>query len=283
MRRWSHDLRGVTLFYLWSLVTTCAIVAFCILDGGATSPLTWLFVLTLTYAGLAYPPAGVLLTGAFTIGAFAVVAASGPVRIEVALMQAATLGLLSVMISWASRNEWELIQGSEELAERLALLAETDVLTGALNRRAFDDRLTAAAATTCAESPLSLCMVDLDGFKRVNDDLGHPVGDALLGRIADAVLSACRDHDTVARLGGDEFAVLLPGTPAVAARAIGERVRRAVADCGAAYHVTASVGVVTTIRPADGTRLLTGADRLMYDAKRAGGNATRSVAPPVAG
>ncbi len=274
MRTWSQDLRGVLLFYVWSLGTITVITAISILDGGGQSPLAWLLVLTLTYAGLAYPPVGVLAMGAVTVAAHLTVSIAGTVHLEDSALQGSTLALLSVMIAWSSRNQWELIDGQQALADRLAVLADTDVLTSCLNRRAFDHQLERAAADASAAVPLSLCMVDLDGFKRVNDDCGHAAGDALLARIADAVRASCRSGDSVARLGGDEFAVLLPSTPAALAHRIGERLRVAVAECGGPLGVTASVGVVTSTRATDGTWLLTRADRLMYGAKRAGGDRT---------
>ena len=274
MRRWSRDLRGVVVFYAWSVVTVLAIAVICVLDGGATSPLSWMLVLSLTFAGLAYPPVGTLVMGGVAVVAQIGIAWTGTGRPAQSAVQVSVLMVLAVMISWASRNQWELVDEQHTLAQALAAQAETDSLTCCLNRRAFYARLAAAASRAEETAPLSLCMIDLDGFKSVNDNDGHVVGDELLVAIAEVLTGHARESDVVGRLGGDEFAVLLAATPAGVAVEIGERLRAAVAATGRRHGVTASLGIATTLTPTPSRTLLVQADRHMYAAKRAGGDRT---------
>ena len=120
-------------------------------------------------------------------------------------------------------------------------------------------------------------MLDLDDFKGFNDTLGHPTGDLLLQGIARALTSAGRDSDRAYRYGGDEFALILPGTDAAGARAVADRVRRAVHEegglrgAGGDLEVTCSTGVAAF--PGDGadaSAILSAADRACFLAKRNG-------------
>jgi diguanylate cyclase (GGDEF)-like protein len=151
--------------------------------------------------------------------------------------------------------------------------ATTDELTGLPNRRYFYERLREELATaTASDAPLALLVADLDGFKELNDTLGHQAGDMLLQQIGPRLLDGLRSTDTLARLGGDEFAVLLPGCDAAAAAAIVEQVRAILdepfAIRGLTLHVEASVGVAAFPEHAeDGDTLVRRADVAMYQAK----------------
>ena len=119
-------------------------------------------------------------------------------------------------------------------------------------------------------------MIDLDGFKRVNDQMGHDAGDVLLMDIANALVSQVRNLDLVARYGGDEFVVVLPDLTAENAVPTAERIIDAVAKVGAERGhdtpVTASIGLTMANASDDVTTLLRRADVEAYTAKRAGGN-----------
>ena len=187
----------------------------------------------------------------------------------------------------------ELQAANQALKQR----ALTDPLTGLPNRVLFEDRLAqackrrdrAAAATSKAPGArdvprFAVLFVDLDGFKPVNDVLGHAAGDQVLQEAARRLRVAGRDNDTVARIGGDEFLLLAEGLDGVAdATALAERLvkrlSRAFEVDGRRVHVSASIGVV--VYPDHGQRdqLVTRADAAMYAAKRAGGN-TRAVFEP---
>ncbi len=162
--------------------------------------------------------------------------------------------------------------------EQLERVASHDVVTGLPNRVLLMDRLERAqAAASRTAAPMGLLFLDLDGFKHINDALGHDVGDRILRRVADRLRRVIRSQDTVARFGGDEFVILCPDLPdPEAVTGIAERVQRAfaspfVAD-GAELTLTASVGVVVGDQERDGAALLRDADTAMYAAKERGRN-----------
>jgi diguanylate cyclase (GGDEF)-like protein/PAS domain S-box-containing protein len=149
-----------------------------------------------------------------------------------------------------------------------------DALTGLPNRVLLHDRLAQAIRlATRSGEPLALLLIDLDGFKEVNDTLGHQAGDALLRQVARRLLGALRESDTVARLGGDEFAILLPGMGSAGAPATARRLLQAIGQTTAiddyAIDVGASIGIA--LFPEHGAEpetLLRHADVAMYVAKR---------------
>jgi diguanylate cyclase (GGDEF)-like protein len=169
------------------------------------------------------------------------------------------------------------------LVQTLRHVADVDQLTGVANHRYLQERLRQEIARAIrTRRPLSILMVDLDGFKAVNDAHGHAVGDRLLNEMAAALKSAVRTNDVVARYGGDEFVILMPDTPEAAARRVGRRMLQAVADHrhvlpdGTEISLGASAGLA--IYPADGrspAALLAAADAAMYAVKRAGGGGVR--------
>jgi diguanylate cyclase (GGDEF)-like protein/PAS domain S-box-containing protein len=161
--------------------------------------------------------------------------------------------------------------------ENLQHQALHDDLTGLANRTLFGELvLTALAAAKRTGGSRAVLVVDLDGFKRINDTLGHAQGDALLTQVAERLVAALRDADTVARLGGDEFAVLPEQAADLSAAAeVARKIKRACADGfdlgGEVVHVTASVGIA--MYPEHGrspAELLRRADLAMYIAKRTG-------------
>lgn len=174
----------------------------------------------------------------------------------------------------------------------LVVLSATDALTGLANRRGCTEFLEAAWQRAIRNDGfVGVAMVDIDWFKRYNDQYGHPAGDACLQAVATALRSRVRQAvDLVARYGGEEFLLILPGADPVATRFLAGRARRAVADLRLPLegtprgYVTVSVGAAA-LRPAgqgSPDALISQADAALYEAKRLGRNRIRMI-PPTAG
>ena len=173
------------------------------------------------------------------------------------------------------------IEITDEAVSQLDLRrrAEIDSLTGAFNRRAGEAMLEAMfERAQQGRLPLSALFIDLDHFKRINDEFGHPVGDECLRLLAECLRRQLRGEDAVSRYGGEEFLVLLPGQSQDQARKIAERIREAVGALRVKHEsglvkFTVSIGVAA--RKGDegaATELIELADRAMYQAKRNGRN-----------
>jgi diguanylate cyclase (GGDEF)-like protein/PAS domain S-box-containing protein len=174
---------------------------------------------------------------------------------------------------WLLRDVTTRERAEAELREQ----ALHDPLTGLPNRGLLDDRLKSAIAVAQRQdTPVSLLMLDLDGFKAVNDTWGHHAGDQVLVEIARRLSGTLRESDTAARLGGDEFALMLPATPLLgaieASRALVDFIVAPITVNGKPLTVGASIGIaVFPNHGRDPEVLLAAADSAMYEAKRAGG------------
>jgi len=179
--------------------------------------------------------------------------------------------------------------------QRLALTdaerrAQSDALTGVLNRRSLLERLDSACLRARARGlPIALLFIDLDHFKQINDTHGHPAGDACLKAIIGPMQSELRQSDVIGRYGGEEFVVILSSADAAAAQPIAERIRQRVAEIsvpgfGAPIHLTCSIGIATSdMLGVWGEHLIARADEAVYAAKRCGRNCVQIAAPtPVA-
>jgi diguanylate cyclase (GGDEF)-like protein len=169
----------------------------------------------------------------------------------------------------------------EELVDQTRRIEQhlyEDPLTRIHNRRFLFSHLRAlVSGARRHDRPLSVAMVDLDGFKGVNDRRGHAVGDAMLVAVARALRGGLRKEDAVGRLGGEEFLALLPDTGPSAAMRAAERLRAAVAAADGPEPVTASVGWATLEPGEDGDDLVRRADDALYEAKAAGRNCVRGA------
>lgn len=189
----------------------------------------------------------------------------------------------------ALQRERRLVRTAAQLREmsaELDRLARTDSLTGILNRRAFFDLLGIEFRRSRRYSrQLSVLMLDLDNFKRVNDQWGHPFGDYVLRSTSQIVASNVRESDIIGRYGGEEFAVALPETGPEQAVIVAEKLRRAIEVFAfesdglplpqdAPLRMTISIGVSALPVDADHDEfeLIHRADRALYEAKRAGKN-----------
>jgi diguanylate cyclase (GGDEF)-like protein len=171
-----------------------------------------------------------------------------------------------------------LLLCKEKDDSQMALLATTDSLTGLVNRRAFFERVDGARMLASRQGhPISLMMLDLDHFKRINDRYGHAAGDDALRVFASAAQQVLREPDIMGRLGGEEFAVALPGTDLAGAVQAAERLRHAVGAsllplCDVDYTMSVSIGVVALDPDEHINAALARADHALYVAKSAGRN-----------
>jgi diguanylate cyclase (GGDEF)-like protein len=170
---------------------------------------------------------------------------------------------------------WILFRATVELLLEEKQLARQDDITEELNRRAFLDVLNIESAhSRRSRSPLTVAYMDLDGFKRVNDSLGHAMGNEVLKAVAHTIKSTLRETDWVARLHGDEYALLLLDTNCEKAKVAMEKVRTALKSGMKAHgwKITFSIGVVTFRNPANPGYMLDQADKVMLSVKKTGKN-----------
>jgi diguanylate cyclase len=170
----------------------------------------------------------------------------------------------------------QVSQAYDEIRHQISHLmtftdARTDPLTGVANRRALEEALVAQTALHARYAAhFSVLILDIDHFKRVNDELGHLAGDRALQSVARTLESTVRDTDLVARYGGEEFVVLMPQTELDAAAWLAQRLCQAITR---ATQLTASGGVASIQESETGQELLARADAALYQAKGAGRNA----------
>jgi two-component system, cell cycle response regulator len=178
-------------------------------------------------------------------------------------------------------NQVAVSLANAKMYKQMETMATTDGLTGLLNHRTFQVRLTDLLGRSERHGlPLALLLTDIDHFKKVNDTYGHPVGDEVLRRVARVVAESVRKIDIAARYGGEEFAIVLEGAGAQGAVQLAERIRADVAkqviqsDKGS-FSVTLSLGVATVPGDATGKEaLIERADQALYHAKHNGRNRT---------
>ena len=233
-----------------------------------------------------------------------VACATGPVVLAAWVVDSAqfvvvlpAIAVLSLMLlglgvdAWLSRrtqitqdNALALFSGGPARADHLL-----DPVSGALNRAALEDLLKGLSTRSDqSKAAVSMIMIDIDGFKAINDHHGHPAGDAVLRACAARWRAMLRKSDWLCRYGGDEFCVLLPDTLFRQAEIVANKLMQAARDPilvtdhshrSVEVQLTVSMGVSATemFEPAHSTTLLIAADRMLYQSKAAGGNQITSV------
>lgn len=207
-------------------------------------------------------------------------------------MTMAQFSFLAALVGKLRRNVGEktrqLAQQNVELEtalQRIGNMAVHDELTGVYNRRYLMQRITEEAQRCLRSgSVFSICMVDIDLFKKINDTYGHLSGDEVLRCIANTATKALRPTDFFGRYGGEEFLMVLADTPTQGAMVMAERIREKVEqlafpEIAQDLHVTISIGVAEHVRASDSQTTLKRADEALYRAKESGRN--RSVQAPV--
>lgn len=250
---------------------SCITTAWVVL-GQAQSPFWAVYLFALVAYGRRYHGMPYLALAGFILvnvlfGRFFILWSNGdsaPINADLLTMIVLTVAMAS--LSHAIGSAWR------QAERRARILAETDPLTAIANRRVFMDRL-----TSLAEDPgqsFALLMLDLDDFKRLNDEFGHLHGDEVLARVAGVLIENVRDGDEVARYGGEEFVVAMPNTTLSAATQVAERLREAVLDATA---TSVSIGCAAREPGEQAAAVLRRADDLLLTAKRTGKNAVRSA------
>lgn len=183
---------------------------------------------------------------------------------------------LSHLNSELEAKIWDRTKELAEVNDALLRLSRTDVLTGLKNRFAANERLAEEfSRLKRTADPYTILMADIDYFKNVNDAHGHPVGDDVLGFIADIFLDNLRKHDFIARYGGEEFLILLPSTPLDQALVVAEKIRATVQATPhpVAGVITVSIGAAeAALDQPDADAAVREADRRLYKAKKYGRN-----------
>lgn len=291
-RGWSHELRDPALTapqIIWSNLSTAACYAMC---GPVRGAVFVMLCLTLLFSIFALPARTVRWIAAYTVALFGIVMATmarlQPERYP-PLQEAATFLLLALavpsMAQLATRMS-ELRQRigrqREELAkalERIQTMASHDELTGLPNRRHLGEILERARGHSERGRGFAVAMVDLDHFKRINDQYGHAAGDFVLQHFSRTARDAVRVEDTVGRWGGEEFLIVLEGSTPSGVSVAARRVCTSVAasevllpDQAGSLRYTVSMGVATHRAGETVQRTIERADELLYRAKSEGRN-----------
>jgi diguanylate cyclase (GGDEF)-like protein len=266
------------------------------LGGDARAALLVIFAMHITFAMLSLSPKQTQRMGTATLASILCTSAlmswlkpaEFPWRHEVLHMGIA-LAILPVMLMaavWVSRMRENLSAQNDKLltmTAKLELLVQRDELTSLYNRR----HMVAVMQAECKRAertgtPLSVAMLDLDHFKRINDTLGHQVGDQVLQAVAKAASLRLRSTDVLARWGGEEFLLLMPATTATEATFAVARIRQALAQldlhmAGQPLGITFSAGLTEWQAGESMDQMLERADQLLYRAKHRGRNCTEMI------
>lgn len=292
---WSQRLRDPLLALPHCLVSL-AVSVFTYMQLDATRGDVFLLMAqTMVFAMLRLPPRQMVTVGCYVVGLLGLACWGltwfDPVRHPAQVswlhfgLGGTTLLTLSFVAKWIGQIRVRLENQARELKatlEQARMLATTDRLTGLLNRHSLQEE--AAPLLNASEALMSVALLDVDHFKRVNDHYGHRVGDLVLQALAGVMKAQTRDGDLLARWGGEEFLVVLPGSDAQRALEVVERLRLAFAetrtDAGAAGTACATLSAgVAQRRPGESLDAwVDRADQALYEAKRNGRN--RSLAEP---
>ena len=254
--------RLITPFFLvWSASLIAIVAAAVAVEDDPETPFVAFFFLPMVFAAMAYPLRLVVAVSVIDVAASVLVLtlALDHGAADTLLFTLALLGAMALCVLQARAHE-------QHLAE-VARLSRTDHLTGTLNRRGFEDELSERMARFRRYgTPVGLVLLDLDGFKSVNDLQGHAAGDDLLRRVAASIDQAVRATDATSRVGGDEFAVLLEQSDGISAHLVVERVVEAVS-----IHCSVTAGWAACPDDADSAEALYRlADARLYEHKRDG-------------
>ncbi len=253
---------------MWTDLTAVAFAT--LADSTITSPGYLVFLAIILGNGMRY---GLRPFGEAALGSFLMVLLIIYLRftdsintVSVASVFFILFGAIVVLYSYS------LMARIERKREQMLAESSLDQLTGLLNRRGLEQRAGGLFEDVRSQSrPLSVLFADLDGFKGINDALGHHVGDAVLKKVAGLINASVREHDLAARYGGDEFVVVMPDTSLPRARIVAERLQAAVGQWARSGNVTLSLSIGMGEAPEHGEELeslLQRVDGAMYQCKQ---------------
>lgn len=265
-----------TFFVVWNLISYLLILPLCLLDGGANSPLMLAWYLPIVYLSLGYTTRLIIYCGSVCIVMFLLVAWNTPAPFPTMLFTLQLILLLDclllILLGSSSREKRDAYLA--QLRDKLEVLATTDSLTGCLNHRTFTQTIARETRRAARfHRNISFLAVDVDHFKRINDECGHLAGDVLLEKLGQLMREVVRETDLAGRLGGDEFGVLCPETDRDEAIRIAERLRTAFQELPVEVGTTLSIGICTLCPTSETPDLLRQlADAALYEAKKQGRN-----------
>ena len=284
-RRFADPALTVAQMAFAILALTCAYL----INPPVRGMLLMIVALVLVYGAFALTPADCRRLGAFSVVSLGLAMGTGtwlapqrfPPSIEAVhfLFSLVVLSSIAILAGQLSRLRLDQRAQKTELRlalERIRLLATRDELTGLPNRRHAQDLLTLEGSRATRERmQLSLCLMDIDHFKRINDTLGHAAGDQVLRLVARNATLALRETDVLTRWGGEEFLLLLPNTSLADAEIVVERVRQRLGNADTwrerpQLRVTFSGGITVHREGEDMQETIARADMLLYRAKDAG-------------
>ncbi|MEE8366331.1 MAG: GGDEF domain-containing protein [Gammaproteobacteria bacterium] len=276
-RLFTEETRWKLAIETWAMIIFISWVAFN--TGGIDSPLLSLFLIVIMVSALTLGKVITLLEFILVTVVYIYFAQSIYTEDSFSLINFSDVMILFTPIILVGYVTTLLAADIHLANEELALLSDTDELTGVKNRRAFNKEFSVEAKRAVRyERPFSIMMLDSDNLKKINDQYGHPVGDSLIISLSQVIKSSLRETDILARYGGDEFVVMLPETGHSKAIEIAERIRQSVENTsfsadGNRVSSTLSIGVACY--PEDSNiseEIIIKADKALYQSKLKGKN-----------
>ena len=254
---------------------------------GARAGILWSLVMLPTFFYLLGHKNGAIVTGfLLIISAYLLNFPPNAVHLAEFTEQVSQRYLMAYLVLGCScftieRIHFDVRTGLNRAKEELNRLAKTDQLTGLNNRRGFLENISEDQRHVSNKNNFSMALVDLDHFKRVNDEHGHLVGDKVLVEASALIKNCVRGNDVVSRWGGEEIVVFMPATNVYVAQKVAERICKSIANYSFGdldISITASCGVAESISPCqDSTDVVKMADRAMFKAKHSGRNRVVTV------
>jgi len=256
---------------MWTDLVGVAFAALC--DVSMTSPAYLVYLAIILGNGMRF---GLRPFGEAALGSFLLIPLIFYLRLTDYMNAVSVTGIFLVLFgAIVVLYAYSLLAHIERHREQMATQSNLDQLTGLLNRRGLEERAAFLFGDVRSQQrPLSVLFADLDGFKGINDTLGHHVGDSVLRKVAGLIDASIRDSDVAARYGGDEFVVIMPGTDMLHATLVAARLQAAVGQWARNGEVTLSLSIGIGAAPEHGQELgvlLERVDGAMYLSKQSFG------------